>query len=81
MLFYGFEPVATLLENVRERLYGVSPEHGYARLLEIGYALEYGTCREMPAGVCTTMMLAENRTLHLFLFCSSLVGATRNCPS
>ena len=51
MLFYGFEPVAALLEYLVERLHGVGPKHGYARLLEIGYALEYGTCREVPAGV------------------------------
>ena len=45
------EPLAAVLEYGRELVYGGGAEHGYARLAEVGYALEYGCGGEVSACV------------------------------
>lgn len=47
--FQSGEPVATVLEDGGELVGGGGSQHGYARLAEVGYALEYGSRGKMPS--------------------------------
>lgn len=45
------EHFAAMVEYVCESVHSVGAEHGNACLPEVGYSLEYRTCRKMTPGV------------------------------
>lgn len=79
---FGYEPVSHAFQYGREFFHGFGPEHGDARGLEIGYALEYGRGGQMAPCVEYAAILVD--TLHidaqLFEQDVNLVGKRQSPP-